>query len=93
MGKKFDKVPVEEDTKILVRQEMKLGKYEVLYERWFWEGVYGESLIFANADISGMTDREIEREIRKSPLIKEGSEITLKRTKDFTFVNFNFETP
>lgn len=92
MSKKFDGVPVDEDTKILLRQETKLGNYDVLYEAWYWEGISAESFIFANDDISGLTDIELKQEVRKSPLLKEGSDITLKRLKEFTFVNFNFET-
>ena len=92
MSKKFDGVPVEEDTKILFRLEAKLGKFDILYEQWNWEGILAESIIFANDDISGMTDEEIEQEVRKSPLVKNGSEMKIKRSDaGFTFVNFNFE--
>lgn len=51
-----------------------------------------ESIIFANDDISNLTDEEIEQKVRKSALLTGGSEITLKRLKDYTFVNFKFET-
>ena len=91
MTDKFKTVPVEEDTRILFRNEAKLGDYDVLYEMWSWEGIHAESLIFVNDDISGLSDEEIEREVRLSPLVKKGSDMTLKRLKDFTFVNFNFE--
>jgi hypothetical protein len=92
MSKKFDGVPVEEDTRIRFRQEIRLGKFDVLYEKWSWEGILAESIIFAGDDISGMTDEEIEQEIRKSPLVKKESEMKIKRSyKGFTFVNFNFE--
>lgn len=92
MRKKFDDVPVDKDTRVLFRQEAKLGKYDVLYEMWSWEGISAESIIFANDDVADLTDEEIEQETRKSPLVKEGSQITLKRLDSgFTFVNFNFE--
>jgi len=93
MIKKFDNVPVEEDTRILFRKEAKLGNYDVLYEMWSWEGISAESLIFVNDDVSDLTDEELEREVRKSPLVKKDSAITIKRLDiGFTFVNFNFET-
>ena len=92
MSKKFGSVPIEDDTRILFRNETKLGNYDVLFEKWNWEGIKADSIIFANDDISGLTDEEIEQKVRKSPLIKEDSQITLKRSKEFTFVNFNFET-
>ena len=92
MSKKFDGVPVEEDTKILFRLEARLGKFDVLYEKWSWEGILAESIIFADDDISGTTDEEIEQEVRKSPLVKKESEMKIKRSDaGFTFVNFNFE--
>ena len=92
MGKKFDSVPVEEDTRIRYRKEVRLGKFDVLYEKWSWEGILGESIIFTNDDVSGFTDEEIEMEVRKSPLVKNGSEMKIKRSDSgFTFVNFNFE--
>jgi hypothetical protein len=93
MSKKFDDVPVEEDTRIMFRQEARLGKFDVLYEMWSWEGISAESIIFANDDIADMTDNDLEREVRKSPLVKKESEITIKRLDaGFAFVNFNFET-
>ena len=92
MSKKFDGVPADEDTKILFRLEAKLGEFDILYEKWSFEGVTAESFIFANDDVSGMTDEEIEQKVRQSPLVKEGSEILIKRLDaGFTFVNFNFE--
>jgi len=92
MSKKFDGVPVEEDTRIRFRQEIRLGKFDVLHEKWSWEGILAESIIFADDDISGMTDEEIEQEVRKSPLVKKESEVKIKRSyKGFTFINFNFE--
>ena len=93
MSKKFDDVPVEEDTKIMFRQEARLGKFDVLYEMWSWEGISAESIIFANDDVADMIDNELEQEVRKSPLVKKESDITIKRLDaGFTFVNFNFET-
>jgi hypothetical protein len=92
MSNKFDNVPVEKDTRILFRKEEKIGNYDALHEKWNWEGIKAESIIFANDDISDLTDEEIEQEVRTSEFIKEGSQITLKRSEVFTYVNFNFET-
>lgn len=49
---KFENVPVEEDTKIIFEQEATLGEYEVLYQKWFWDGISAESIIFANEDVA-----------------------------------------
>ena len=93
MSNKFKDVPVDDDTSILFRKEAKLGKYQVLYERWSWDGISAESFIFESLDISDLTDEELEQEVRKSPLVKKESAVTLKRLDaGFTFANFNFET-
>lgn len=90
---KFAKVPVEDDTKILVQHVSRLGDYEVLYQKWFWDGITAESLIFANEDIASFEEQEITEYVAASPLLKEGSAVTFKRSDTgFTFVNFNFET-
>ena len=92
MSNKFEQVPVEDDTRIIFQQEATLGEYDVLYQKWYWDGIIAESIIFANEDIVGITDDEVETEVRMSPLVKADSKITLKRSKSgFTFVNFNFE--
>ena len=92
MASKFERVPVEEDTKIIFQQEAKLGEYDVLYQKLYWDGITAESIIFANEDIVGIADDEVEAEVRTSPLLNADSKITLKRSESgFTFVNFNFE--
>ena len=93
MQSKFEQVPVDEGTKIIYQHEARLGDYDVLHQMWSWDGVTAESLIFASDDISALKDDELEREVRKLPVLKEDSSITLTRTTSgFTFVNFNFET-
>lgn len=90
---KFNNVPIEEDTKIIFQLQETLGEYDILYQKWFWDGITAESIIFANEDIAELTDKEIEEEVKDSPLLNEGSSVTLKRSSSgFTFVNFNFET-
>ena len=90
---KFEQVPVEEETRILFRTEATLGKYDVLYEKWFWGGITAESIIFVNEDVIDLEDSEIEDEVKTSPLVDKGSSITLKRSKSgFTFVSFNFHS-
>ena len=92
MSQKFDDVPVDNDTRILFRYPAKLGKYDILYEMWSWEGIKAESNIFATDDVSDLTDEEVEKEVRQSPLVKKESSVTIKRlVAGYTFVNFNFE--
>jgi len=89
MSQKFDGVPIDKDSRILFRQEAKLRKYDVLCEMWSWKGISGESIVWANSDISGLTDAELEQEVRKSLLVKKESAVTIKRLDaGFTFTNF-----
>ncbi len=92
MTDKFDKVPIEEDTLMIFRLETTLGEYDVLYEKWIWEGITAESIIFTNEDVAELEEEEIKEEVRASPLVLvKDSEITFKRSESgFTFVNFNF---
>ena len=63
MSQKFDGVPVDKDTRILFRHPAKLGKYDVLYEMWSWEGIKAESIIFVTDDVSEITDDELEKDL------------------------------
>ena len=92
MASKFERVPVDEDTKIISQQETMLGEYDVLYQKWYCDCIVAESFIFANEDIVGITDDDVEAVVRTSPQLKVDSEITLVRLElGFTVVNFNFE--
>ena len=91
MPKKFTNIPIEEDTRILFQKKGKLGGFDIRYETWSWDGIEAESIIFANADVEDLTDQEIENLVRITPMVKQGSAMTLNRSTDFTFVNFNFE--
>ncbi len=79
MTSKFEKVPVEHDTKILFRKYIMLGEYEVLYEKWNWDGAYGESIIFFSKDVENLDDNQIETVVRRSPLLKSDTKITIKK--------------
>ena len=93
MTTKFSSIPVEKDTQILVQQEAKFGSYDVLYQKWYWDGITAESLIFLTDDVSDLCDSSLEKEVKSSPLVKPDSSVTIKRAESgYTFVNFNFET-
>lgn len=93
MSEKFEGVPVESDTTILYEQEAMLGDYEVLYQKWIWEGVEAESMIFVTEDIAEFNEREIEEIVRESPMVKQESKVTIKISESgYCFVNFNFVT-
>ena len=89
----FDKVPVDRDTKITFHEQVILGAYEVLHQKWTWDGISAESIIFIEDEVSELTDQEVKHIVFVSPLNKNTSSMTLKRGESgFVFVNFNFES-
>lgn len=91
---KFKTVPVENDTRVLHQKIITIGDYEVMHQKWGWEGIKAESIIFTNEDVADLTEAEI-KELVKDSLQVEGDEskMTFSRSsKGFTFVNFNFRT-
>ena len=92
MSNKFENIPVEEDTKILFSSPMKWGELDIVYEKWYWEGINAESIIFLTEDVSALDDAALEADVRNGPLIRDDSQITIKRLDKYTFVNFNFIT-
>ena len=92
MSKKFDSVPVDEDTIILCNQETHLGEYDVLHQIWKWDTIIAESIIFLDEKVLDLEDQDLEKMVKSSPFYKEGR-TTIKRSESgFTFINFNFES-
>lgn len=83
MAGKFDMVPVESDTVILAGLESMLGMYDVLYQKWLWDGIQGESFIFVSSDVAGLDDPALEALARSSPMLKPGCNITMTRGDQF----------
>ena len=71
MQSKFSNVPVEDDTKIIFSLEVKFDEeHDVLYQKWYWDGIVAESLIFVSDEVSNLTDEQLEAEVRSSALVK-----------------------
>lgn len=93
MDSKFESVPLDSDTKILFQEQMTFGTRDVLFQKWNWDGITAESLIFVERDLDGLNDEELLAEVKASQLAKKESRMTIKRTENgFLFVNFNFVT-
>jgi hypothetical protein len=93
MNAKFSGIPNDPDTTVLVQSDTQLENYDVCYQKWRWDGICAESIVFASDDIAEVSDSDLELKIRNSRFFKANSNITIKRSKQgFTFVNFNFMT-
>ena len=83
---------VDEDTRILSAKYFQHDGYDLLLEKWFWDGIKGKSLILLTTQISALDDYELENlasEILELPV---EFKTTLKRSKDYTFFNFDFQS-
>ena len=90
MNEKFENIPLDEGTKIIFSSPMKWGELDIVYQKWNWEGIKAESIIFLNEDVKAIDDVALEADVRDGPIVKEGSQIIIKRLEEYTFVNFNF---
>ena len=90
---KFNNIPEQKDTEIIFREETRFGDFDVVYEKWKWDGILAESIIFDEEDVSEMDDDEIINKVKDSPLfddkIYKGNP-TIRHNSGFVFVNLNF---
>ena len=93
MMSKFNNIPEQKDTKIIFRAETRFGDFDVVYEKWEWDGTLAESIIFDEDDVSEMNDDEIINQVRGSPLFDEKiykGDPTIRHLSGLVFVNLNF---
>ena len=89
---KFANVGEEEDTKILLRKTIEVEGYPALYERWSWEGIHAETLVFDEVDVGHLNDAEL-RKVALASQNHDGNAVTTTRNRDgYAFVNFNFRS-
>jgi hypothetical protein len=89
---KFNQVKTDEHTVITANVECMFGDYPVLYQKWVWDSINAESLIFCNGDIASISLNTLVDEVRKSPLVNcPEQEITHSENDLYTFINFNFK--
>lgn len=93
MTEKFKDIPVDEETQILSSMQAKIDKYDVVYQKWNWDGIHGESIIFYNEDVAALNEEQVKHEVALcTALVKADSKLTYKKGEKYTFVNFNFVT-
>jgi len=73
-----------------VQQFHRFGKIPVLLELWKWEGIIGQSAVFLSDDVEQWTDERLIAFVAKG-VHADIEPVTLKRRRDFTFVNYGFE--
>ena len=88
----FENVPIEENTNILHQEEKTFGNLRVLWQKWFWEGIKAESVIFISEEIIHLSDEDLSDFVRKNTPTSSATTIS-RSPSGYTFVNYNFETP
>lgn len=74
-----------------MRKVINVENLQAVYEKWRWDGVVGESLIFESKDVSGLSEKDLIELLRKNELMEEITQYSTKLTEDgLLFVNFNF---
>jgi len=91
MSDKFNNVPKDDDTKILFESVVKFDKNDVLYQKWYFDGIYAQSIIFKSSDIALMNDEDLKKHVASSEIVENKNRLTISRKDGFTFVNFDFE--
>ncbi len=91
MNNKFKNLTTDAGTRILFRKSITFDDKDVVYEKWIWDGITAESIIFLSEDVKTLDDVEFEQEVRTSSIVTVSSSVTISRQDEFTFVNFNFE--
>ena len=92
MIEKFKNLPVDDDTRIYSTEVKKIEEYDVAYQKWSWDGIYGESIIFLNDDVQSLEREDVLELIKRADFVKFISTTTYKKGDVYTFVNFNFKT-
>ena len=93
MSDKFEGIPVEGDTAVLLNTPMQFDGLDCMFQVWLWDGIKGESLIFVNEEVAHLDDPDLKSAVRRWGLVKDEADITLRRSDSgFTFLNFNFTT-
>jgi len=86
-------IPKDKGTRIIDQYVLRIGDYEAVKQRWTWEGVLADSLIFVNDDVKALSDDELVTYINTHWDDEIIGSVTIKRSpQGFCFVNFNFVT-
>ena len=90
MAANFSDVPVGLETVIMGQAPVRLAGINALYQRWACDGHTARSIIFRNEDVATMADEELVHCVRQSPLVADGTEVTVVRAASgYAFVNFD----
>lgn len=86
------KIPVDEDTKVKVSHLVDFNGNDACFQQWTFDGIAGKSLILDSKEYHKVDEEDLKREVRQFYQLDQEDLMTLKRTDDYIFINFGFET-
>ena len=93
--KKFENLPQDADTQILLSFETKIGETDCVFQSWIFDSIQGNSLIFHAEELEHLNDEKLKSWINaESEIVQNKSSMNVSRHSDrhnFVFVNFDFE--
>jgi hypothetical protein len=91
MHDKFANIPLDDQTDVLFSAKCKFGSGQVVYQKWIWSGIVGESIVFVANEVDNLTDDQLRQAITAVSLSASSGGVTISRNKQgFTFASFNF---
>jgi len=87
----FKDLPVDKDTRIIKNSEIQINGIDVLNQKWNFDGIIGNSIIFKSPDVSNLSDTELLEFIKEHSEIKINGSVTFSDKNGYRFVNYNFE--
>lgn len=95
MINKFEHLPIDTETQILLSSEMKFGEIDCTFQAWVWDSIQGNSLIFRASDLGNRTDDDLKNWITsESEIVQSKSSMKISRNaqnQDYIVVNFDFQ--
>ncbi len=87
----FKDLPVDKDTRIIKQSEIQIKNIDALDQKWSWDGIIGNSIIFKSPDVSNFTDTKLLEFIKENSEIKINGSVTFSDKNGYRFLNYNFE--
>lgn len=82
-------IPLEPDTTLLEEVPVRLDGYDLLYQRWNWDGLPGESLILRENQVEAVTDEQLHQlGLDKGLMPAEASTTITRPRQGYAFLNY-----
>jgi hypothetical protein len=85
---KFKDLKLDEGTKIIIADFIKIREYDARFEIWSWDGIYAFSLIFFKEDVKDINEQQLINLINEKFDISDN--YTYKDNGKYIFLSFNF---